>query len=123
MKFVKLWIPVFGWCALIFYLSGIPQLTTGWGLYDLILRKIAHMAEYFILALLLYRAFKGSFNLTSFYLIFWSFSLSALYAISDEIHQHFVPTRNASYGDVFIDIIGIIIFCVSHVLSRKRLKV
>lgn len=112
MKFFKLWSPVFGWCVFIFYLSSIPQLTTGWGVYDLILRKIAHMAEYFILAFLLYRAFKGSFDLSSFYLIFWTFILSVLYAISDEIHQHFVPTRNASAADIFIDITGIVIFCI-----------
>lgn len=110
MKFIKLWVPVFSWAGLIFYLSSIPQLTTGWGVYDLILRKIAHMTEYFILALLLYRAFKGSFNLATFYLILWSFSLSFLYAISDEVHQAFVPTRYPSPADVFIDTVGIIVF-------------
>ena len=87
MKFFKLWVPVFGWCWVIFYLSGIPQLGTGWGVWDLILRKAAHITEYFILAVLLYRALKGSINLSSFYLSVWTFSLSFLYAVSDEIHQ------------------------------------
>lgn len=119
MKFIKLWLPVFSWCAFIFYLSGIPQLTTGWGVYDLVLRKMAHMAEYFILALLSYRAFNGSFNLASFYLIFWSFILSFLYAVSDEIHQAFVPTREASIGDILIDTLGIIVFCALIKYKKK----
>jgi len=110
MKIFKLWTPVFVWCGFIFYLSSVPNLNTGWGTWDLILRKIAHMAEYFILAALLYRAFKGSFNLSAPYLLFWSVVLSFLYAVSDEMHQAFVPTRDPSPKDVFIDTIGIIIF-------------
>ncbi len=118
MKFIKLWVPVFFWCALIFYLSGIPQLTTGWGVWDFILRKIAHMTEYFILVFLLYRAFRGSFNLATFYLILWSFSLSFLYASLDEVHQAFVPKRCSSPLDVFIDIAGIIAFFI--LLKHKK---
>jgi hypothetical protein len=110
MKFIKLWIPVFSWCWVIFYLSSIPNLNTGWGTWDLILRKAAHITEYFILTVLLYRAFKGSFNFSSFYLLFWSSVLSFLYAVSDEIHQAFVPTRSPSPKDVFMDSLGIIAF-------------
>ena len=110
MKFFKLWLPVFGWCWVIFYLSGIPQLGTGWGVWDLILRKAAHITEYFILTFLLYRAFKGSFIFSSFYLLFWSCVISFLYAVSDEIHQAFVPTRNPSPKDVLFDTLGIIAF-------------
>ena len=112
MKFFKLWVPALFWCWLIFYLSDIQGLATGWGTWDFILRKIAHMTEYFILAFLLYRAFRGSFNLVTFYLILWSFSLSFLYAVSDEVHQYFVPTRYGCAEDVLIDTIGIIAFFV-----------
>ncbi len=84
----------------------------------MILRKIAHMTEYFILVFLLYRAFRGSFNLATFYLILWSFSLSFLYAVSDEVHQAFVPQRYSSPLDVFIDIAGIIAFFI--VLKHKK---
>ena len=118
MKFLKLWVPAFLWLGLIFFLSSIPQLTTGLGIWDLILRKIAHMSEYFILVFFLYRAFRGSFNLTAFYLIFWSFSLSFLYAVSDEIHQAFVPHRSSSLLDIFIDTAGIIAFFI--LLRRKK---
>ena len=110
MKFLKLWFPVFIWCGGIFYLSGIPNLQTEWGFWDSILRKFAHITEYFILTFLLYRAIKKSFALSPSYLIFWPFILSFLYAISDEIHQNFVPTRSGNIGDVLIDALGIILF-------------
>ncbi len=122
MKFFKLWVPVFAWCWFIFYLSGIPQLGTGWGVWDLILRKAAHITEYFILTFLLYRAFKGYFNFSSFYLSLWTFSLSFLYAVSDEIHQAFVPTRDPSAKDVFIDTIGIIAFYLLIKYNNKFRK-
>jgi len=122
MKFFKLWLPVFTWCWLIFYLSSIPNLNTGWGTWDLILRKAAHITEYFILTLLLYRAFKGSFNFSSFYLLFWSSVLSFLYAVSDEIHQAFVPTRSPSPKDVLFDTLGIIAFYLLIKYNNKFSK-
>lgn len=36
-----------------------------------------------------------------------SFIISALYAASDEFHQHFVPGRDASIFDVGTDVLGI----------------
>jgi len=120
MKFMKLWLPVFLWCAVIFFLSGIPYLGTGWGLWDFILRKFAHITEYFILTLLLYRAFKGSFSLPYFYLIIFTFNLAFLYAVSDEIHQLFVFGRSGNPGDVMIDTLGIIGFFLF--LKYKRGK-
>lgn len=112
MKFVKLWLPVISWCGLIFYLSGIPNLSTNLGAWDIILRKIAHSTEYLILTFLFYRAFKGTFTLKTFYLISWPALLSLLYAVSDEIHQRFVPTRSGNITDVLIDATGIIIFFI-----------
>ena len=122
MKFLKLWVPVFSWAGLIFYLSSIPQLSTGWGIYDLILRKAAHITEYFILAWLLYRAFQGSFNLSFFSLFFWSFTLSFLYALSDEVHQLFVFGRSCSSGDLAMDTLGIIVFFIFLRYRKLRLQ-
>ena len=67
-------------------------------------------SEYLILCFLLYRAFKGSFGLSSFYLLFWPSLLSFLYAISDEINQTFVPTRSGNLEDILIDGLGIALF-------------
>jgi len=67
MKTFKLWLPVIIWASLIFYLSNIPHLKTNFE-YDFILRKIAHIVEYFILTFFLHRAFKGAFDMDGFYL-------------------------------------------------------
>ncbi len=110
-KFIKLWLPVIIWATFIFYLSSIPYLKTNLS-YDFVLRKIAHVTEYFILTFLLYRAFHGSFDLITFYLFTYPACLSLLYAMSDEFHQRFVAGRNGSVNDVLIDSIGIVGFYV-----------
>lgn len=118
-KFFKLWLPVIIWTSLIFYLSSIPDLKTDLK-YDFILRKIAHAVEYLILTFLLYRAFKGSFNISAFNLILYPAIISLLYAISDEIHQSFVVTRGCSARDVVIDSVGIICAIILVIYIRKR---
>ncbi len=121
MKFIKLWAPVILWGGLIFYLSSIPFLKTGLR-YDFILRKFAHVFEYFILTLLLYRAFRGTFQWNIFHVVASSSVVSLLYAISDEIHQAFVPGRGCSARDVFIDAIGIAAFFLFFSLSIRDRK-
>lgn len=111
MKLFKLWIPVVVWAGVIFWFSSIPDLKTGLE-YDFLLRKIAHITEYFILTFLLYRAFRDSFNMNVFRLFIYPAFFSLLYAMSDEIHQYFVLNRNCSAQDVLIDSIGIIGFCI-----------
>jgi VanZ family protein len=112
VKLLNLWLPVFLWAALIFYLSGIPNLHITTGICDIILRKLAHAGEFFILTFLLYRAFRGAFNLSAWYLFIRPAGLSLLYAVSDEIHQLFVPSRVCSARDVLIDCCGIMLFYI-----------
>jgi len=122
MKILKLWLPVIIWAGLIFCLSSIPHLRTSLK-YDFILRKIAHITEYFILTFLLYRAFKGSFNMNITQFFIYPATLSFLYAVSDEFHQSFVPGRSASIRDVLIDTIGIIGFYIAakiFVLNQRN---
>ena len=54
------WALVVAWAAVIFAFSATPNLSTGLGGWDLLLRKLAHMAEYAALAILLLRALRGS---------------------------------------------------------------
>ncbi|MFH1398433.1 MAG: VanZ family protein [Candidatus Omnitrophota bacterium] len=122
MKLLKLWFPVLFWCWLIFYLSSVPSLETPWGIWDFIFRKIAHILEYYILAWLIYRAFKGTFISSRLNLFFWPGILSFLYAVSDEIHQYFVPTRGPSAGDVLIDCAGIVIFYANLKYLKKLIR-
>ena len=111
MKLVKLWLPVAIWAGVIFFFSSIPDLKTNLE-YDFILRKIAHITEYFILTFVLYRAFRGSFNINFVRLFMYPATFALLYAISDEFHQYFVLGRSCSIGDVLIDSIGIISFYI-----------
>lgn len=102
------WIPVLLWCSVIFYFSSIPDLGTGWGVYDFVFRKLAHMAEYGILAVLVWRAWgDGRPGVFFVALIF-----SVLYAASDEWHQGFVPGRTPSPWDVCIDAAGALAACL-----------
>lgn len=72
-----------------------------------ILRKLGHVSEYFILAILLMRALESQFSEPSpKHLIIGSMSLTVIYAASDELHQAFVPSRTASLTDVLIDALG-----------------
>ena len=117
-KVFKLWAPVIVWMAIIFFFSGIPYLKSELK-YDFILRKIAHITEYFILTFLLYRAFKGSFHINVFRLFAYPAALSFLYAVSDEIHQSFIPGRTCTVRDVLIDSIGILGFCAIYILRSR----
>ncbi len=70
-------------------------------------RKAAHITEYFILGILLFRAFRsGSKKLMTFRWAFYSFLIVVLYAAGDEFHQSFEATRSASIIDVGIDAVG-----------------
>ena len=95
---LSLWAPVLLWAAVIFTLSAISSLSTDLGVWDTILRKGAHMTEYAILALLLFRALGREVP---------AFVLGFAYALSDEIHQEFVRGRHASPFDVAMDAAGL----------------
>jgi VanZ family protein len=72
-----------------------------------LIRKCGHFTEYFILGLLLFRAFRsGSLELKTLRWAIFSIILVIIYAASDEYHQSFVATRTASLVDVGIDITG-----------------
>jgi VanZ family protein len=95
------------WAAVIFALSSIPSLGTGLGGWDLVLRKLAHIAEYAVLAFLLRRVLSTP----------WAFAAAVAYAISDELHQTFVRGREGRPRDVLIDAIGIVLGLLA---ARRR---
>jgi VanZ family protein len=124
---VKNWLPVFLWAALIFLFSSetfsndntavviAPWVHWAFPLWStdtvelvhLLLRKLGHLGEYFVFALLLARALRAHVNgVLGMRQLFLVVGLTALYATSDELHQAFVPGRSASAGDVLIDICG-----------------
>ena len=108
-RFVSLWLPVIFWMSLIFSLSSVPDLQSGLKQeVDIILRKLAHIGEYAVLTFLLARALsRYSLKTSSQRLLLLSFLLSLLYAVSDEVHQRFIPGREGALRDIAIDSIGI----------------
>ena len=104
---VRLWAPVLVWAAVIFAFSSVPDLGTGLGTWDLVLRKLAHAAEFAVLGALLLRALRDERA---------ALGAAIAYAASDELHQHFVSGRVGSPVDVLIDAAGV---AVGIALARR----
>jgi VanZ family protein len=98
---VIFWFLTIGYMCVIFYLSSrallLPELPTN-------LDKLIHMAIYVPLAFLSYLSLNRSG--LSRYLVISAFLIAGIYGITDEIHQSFVPGRDASMGDAVADFMG-----------------
>jgi VanZ family protein len=140
-KKVTYWIPVILWIVFIFWMSTsmfsasntytyietlmrfiFPSISQKEILiFHNILRKLAHVTEYFISGLLLFRAFRyGSDKKSEWRWAFLSLAAITVIAASDEFHQTFVVTRTASLVDVGIDIFGGLLAQGINVLLFKR---
>jgi VanZ family protein len=128
--FLKYWLPALIWMALIFSASSdanssehssriiapllhwlFPRMPDDtMYLIVLLVRKCAHLTEYAVFALLLWRALRKPVKNDPRPWIWPEAGLALaiifLYAASDEFHQIFVPTRTAQVSDVFIDTAG-----------------
>ena len=107
----RAWAPIALWAAVIFAFSSVPSLSSGLGTWDLILRKIAHVSEYSVLGALLLRAIQRPAV---------AILAGGLYAVTDEVHQHFVRGRHATWYDVLIDTIGVAIGVLAWSRLRRR---
>ena len=146
-SFAKFWLPVVLWAVLIFSASGdkksvhhssrIIEPLVRWLIPDisdeavrttvLVVRKCAHVTEFAIFALLLWRAARATIYKQS---AGWSrkatvFAITGavLFAISDEVHQSYVPGRQGAAMDVLIDSLGVAggLFCL-WLVGRWRKK-
>ena len=142
--FIKYWLPVILWMCFVYWMSTegfssqhtfslvtavlrflFPRISPHEvRLIHLMIRKVAHVIEYFILGLILFRAFHGG-STASWK---WRWSLFAVigvvvWAVSDEWHQSFVSTRMASVVDVGMDTAGgILAQCVGALWHRYTRK-
>jgi hypothetical protein len=118
------WIPSFSWMTLIFLLSSRQSVSVAEEFWiNFVIFKFLHVAEYFILNLLIFRALRINHpqNLLITNLLLASLA-SIMYAISDEVHQTFVPTRQGKAWDVLIDSIGIFSVYSLVLLYEKNKK-
>ena len=105
------WLPVVVWAAVIFTFSSIPALGTDLGVWDVVLRKLAHIVEFAILGALLLRALGR---------VFLAALLGSLYAASDELHQTLVPSRVGAPLDWALDTFGVACGVALLLTARSR---
>lgn len=74
----------------------------------LLIRKFAHIFEYFVLAIL-FTLYFSLLNMSDMYRLIYSISLPGIVAIIDEIIQSYVPGRAGLMSDVLIDMIGVVL--------------
>ncbi len=124
---LRIWMPLILWMMCIFAFSNRPTIQASiFDPIDFIIKKTAHLTEYAILLVLLFRAiyfhFKKKLSLDILENIAVVFSM--IYAVTDEYHQSFISGRTATVRDVFIDFIGILIgiSIIKAVKNGKRLQ-
>ena len=90
---------------------------------NFIIFKTLHVMEYGVLYFFFFRAFNAySTEKTSRAFIYAGIA-TLLFAISDETHQTFVPTREGSSRDIFIDTIGIGLCFMYTKTNLKKLRI
>jgi len=105
-KVVKFWLPAVIWGAIIF--SGSSRTTpvvspVYWENYAV--HKIAHILEYAVLGVLLYRALIQE-KISKKEAVVYAIVVCGFYGFTDEFHQTLTPTREPRITDVIIDTIG-----------------
>jgi VanZ family protein len=110
---VSRYAPPFAVMALIFALSATPDLSSGLGQWDLVLRKLAHITIFASLWLTLARA--GGWRRPALATV-----IAVLYACSDEVHQSFVEGRHGTPVDVAIDAVGIGLAALAWAIAARR---
>ncbi|MCI9560115.1 MAG: VanZ family protein [Lachnospiraceae bacterium] len=89
---------------------------------DFYVRKAAHGTEYAILGGMWMAVFRSFGKILSRSGRF-SWIYGTLYAISDEIHQYFVPGRACQVRDMLIDSAGVLVGVFSYFVCAKLWKV
>ncbi|MCB1195731.1 VanZ family protein [bacterium] len=114
------WLYPVVWMILIFI--GSSQQMSGDESFPIFSDKIVHFIEFGILSFLFFYAMvrKAVFEKR------WNVFLCAvfftlLYSISDEVHQIYVPTRDASVFDLIADFCGAVCFALTakHIFRNK----
>jgi len=136
--FARYWLPPLLWMAVIWGFStdvGSAEHTLGlfaWLVSTLapwatpaqvamahgVVRKLGHLTEYAILAALWFRALRADRRLRPGPSALAALGLSVAWAVTDELHQTFVPSRTPSALDVLFDSAGALLAVLA--LARRR---
>lgn len=119
-SFVRYQLPVIFWAITIYVSSSIPaDKLPDFGKmgYD----KVIHFFVYFLLSATIHRAIRHQSVLpflARHHLLF-AVSITAIYGITDEFHQMFVPNRNASLYDLLADTLGGCLYVVLFLIATR----
>jgi VanZ family protein len=129
-SFLKYWLPILIWMTLIFSASadsrsaqhssriigplvrwlfpGASEVTVDRVVFTV--RKAAHVTEYAILSVLLWRAWRKPARNDNrpwgWPEAAFALAVTVFYSASDELHQALVPNREGRFGDVLLDTTG-----------------
>jgi VanZ family protein len=143
-SFLKYWLPLVIWLGVIFvgstdlmsaqHTSRFIVLFLRWlnphiswaaiNTIHIVIRKLGHVSEYAILALLLWRALCSGRTLrTKTPILFGAVVLAcAVFAVGDEFHQSFVGSRTPSDRDVLLDSAGALLGALIGAAFAQRAK-
>ncbi len=126
-KILRFWLPPVLWATIIFLFSSLsakPVSKIYWK--EFAIKKTAHIVEYGIFTILLYRALKES-GVEKKKAGIIAVLFSSFYGMTDEYHQMFTPGREPRIRDVIFDTIGSIlaIYSIWRLLPKapKKLRV
>jgi VanZ family protein len=128
IKQLLTWVEVVAWIGFILYLSGesfsasrtwialnywVDYLRVSVNYSTLILihfgiRKMAHFTEFFVLGLLLFKAFLGTLEESRSKVVWWVAGTGLICALGDEAHQLLFMSRTPSLWDSLLDFSGVL---------------
>jgi VanZ family protein len=121
-KFAKWWLPVIAWLIVIFIGSSIGSLPrVGGQTTDGLVHRAGHVVEYAVLGALLLRALSKDRLVTKRDVIL-TVIMVALYGVSDEVHQRFMPGRSSEVSAVLFDVAGGLIGAWAYRVWRRRIS-
>ena len=121
-NFIFCWLPLILYCLFVYIQSDYPspESLPSFELSD----KLYHLAGYAVMGVLFYRAyqtlpFKDNIHL----LVLFSIISTSLYGISDEIHQYYVPFRDAEILDALANFLGALCgVCLYHLGAVSKYR-
>lgn len=119
--YVRYWLPVATYVALIFVVSAQPGLHPPVSFQNS--DKLAHLCEYGLLGLLLTRALRASLPARSWlFVTMLSLGLGLGVGAADEVFQSFVPGRDSTVFDWLADGMGLTFAQLVHLAAAREPK-
>lgn len=110
-------LPVIVYCIAIFVQSSFPAPESIPEAFSN--DKLLHLAGYALLGALFMRAFRTYPIKNKRMIIMLSIICASFYGLTDEIHQSFVPSRNADIFDVLADTLGSVLGVTFYYLTGR----